>query len=149
MLVEINIDDYLSEHEKKQICLDYFRGLISGADTSSRERILSNLAYSAAFAIYDEALDEEMKTTIRNKVASIIKDESHFGVFRKKDAWGQEESEAYLEVKKAVAEHKHLINDLVKKAIIERDYFKDIDDHSSYIGDVVVQALRDGLTRSN
>lgn len=146
MKIEINIDDYLSEEEKKQICEDYVRELLSG-DERQRERVLSNMAYSAAFAILDSVLTPEMMDTVRAKATEQITKVTDFHIFRKKDVWGQEDSAAYLEVKRAVDEHKHLINPLVKKAIEERDYTVDLPKTADYVGDALIDALVKGLTK--
>jgi hypothetical protein len=143
-MIEIDIDDYVSEEEKKQLCIEYVRETIRGS-TTNRERILSNMAYSAAFNIIDSALTPEMMQTIKDKVFQITSDPSSFNIFRKKDAWGSEDSEAYLEVKKAVSEHKHLIAPLVKQAILDKDYLKDLPEFASELGETLINALIKGL----
>jgi len=144
MQVEINIDDYLSDEDKRQLCIDYVKETLRG-DHNHEERVLSNMAYSAAFAILDSVLTPEMMVAIKQKATEQISKVSDFGIFRKKDAWGSEDSEAYVEVKKAIAEHKHLIKELVKKAILEHDYSKELPDSSDYIGECIIDALRKGL----
>lgn len=144
MKIEINIDDYLTEDDKKQLCIDYVRETLR-SDDRNKERILNNMAYFASFQIIDSALTPELMSIIREKVAKQIMNLSDFGIFRKKDAWGHDDSAAYLEVKKSVEEHKHLINGLVKKAIMERDYLKDLPDTSEQIGDCVIDALKKGF----
>jgi hypothetical protein len=146
MTIDINIDDYVSEEEKKDLCLEYIRETLRG-DKNHEERVLSNMAYNSAYKLLDEALTEEQKNKIKQKVAKIIADETNFGLFRKKNAWGQEDSEAYLEVKKAVVEHKHLINGLVKKAILEKDYEKEIPKTYDIIGEIIGDAILKGLSK--
>ena len=144
MKVEIEIDDYLSEEEKKQLCIDYVRETLRG-DAHHEERVLSNMAYSAAFAILDSVLTPEMMNTVRDKAEEQIKAITDFQIFRKADAWGHEESPAYLEIKKAVEENKHLIAPLVKKAMLERNYLGDLPKSSDYIAEVIIDALARGL----
>ena len=86
-----------------------------------------------------------MMETIKAKATEQIAKVDDFHIFRKADAWGAEDSKAYLEVKKAVEEHKHLINPLVRKAIEERDYSKDLPEVGDYLGEVLVDAIRKGL----
>ena len=146
MTVEIDIDDYLSYEEKKELCIEYVREVLRGNGNSNHvERVLSNMAYSAAFQILDSVLTQEMMNAIREKTKQQIEDVSSFGIFRKKDAWGEEDSPAYIEVKTAIEEHKHLINPLVKKAIEEKDYSKELPESSDYIGEMIIDALRKGL----
>lgn len=143
MMIEIDIDNYLTDEDKKQICIDCFKSLMVA--NLHKERILSNMAYDAAFHIIDSALTPEMMESIRKKIPEIIADVSSFDIFRKKDAWGSEDSEAYLEVKRAVAEHKHLISGKVKDAILARDYTNDIDNITGSVGDIIINALKYGL----
>ena len=145
MKVEIDIDDYLSYEEKKELCVEYVRNTLRGK-SGHEERVLSNMAYSCAFAILDSVLTPEMMDTIRNKVEEVISDPSKFEIFRRKDAWGAEDSPAYIEVVKAINEHKHLINPIVKKMILERDYLKDLPNEAEYIGEILIDALGRGLS---
>jgi len=144
MQIEINIDDYLTEDEKKQLCIDYVKETLRG-DAHHEERVLGNMAYSAAFAILDSVLTPEMMAQVKAQAEKVIRKSTDFGIFRKKDAWGGEDSIAYLEVKKAVEENKHLIAPLVKKTMLERDYLGDLPKSSDYIAEVVIDALARGL----
>lgn len=141
--MEINIEDYLSKDEIKEICKDYVKDLLYSRNENHKERVLMNMAYQAAFSIIDDCLDEEDKQLIKEKVFKIINDPTSYSIFRKKDVWGMEDSEAYIEVKKAVEEYKPLINKLVKKAIMEKDYISELD--SNYIGECLIKALKKGL----
>lgn len=146
--IEIDIDDYLTEEDKKELCKEYVRETLRG-DSNHKERVLSNMAYGASYKILDDSLTSEDMSTIKAQAKKALLDKnSYLSVFRKKDAWGGEDSEAYLEVKKAVKEHKHLISDLVKKTITDRDYHKDLDNNADYIGDVLIDALKKGLDDS-
>jgi hypothetical protein len=144
MKVEIDIDDYLSEDEKKELCKEYVRVTLRGNE-NHKARVLSNMAYSAAFAILDSTLTPEMLETVRNKTVEQIGNITDFHIFRKKDVWGQEDSIAYLEVKKAVEENKHLIAPLVKKAMVEYDYLGELQNSSNYIAEVIIDAIAKGL----
>jgi hypothetical protein len=103
------------------------------------------MAYHASYQILDSVLTEDMMNIVRKKVQKQI-ESADYGIFRKKDAWGSEDSEAYLEVKKAVSEHKHLINSLVEKAIKERDYSQELADNSDCIADCLIDALKKGFS---
>lgn len=144
MKIEINIDDYLSEEEKKDLCIEYVKEVLRG-DKHHKERVLSNMAYNASYKILDESLTEENIKTIKTKVKKIILNDHAYGIFRKKDAWGQEDSEAYKEVKRSIEKHKHLIDDKVKQAIVNRDFDKDVDDNYLFLGEAIINALKIGL----
>ena len=102
MNIEINIDEYVSEEEKKSLCIEYIREVLRGdGNKNHKERVLSNMAYNASYKLIDEALTKEDLKTIRATTKKLIQDKNGFGIFRKKDAWGEEDSAAWLEVKKA------------------------------------------------
>lgn len=144
MKLTIKVDDYLSEAEIKELCREYVKETLAG-NSSHKERVLSNMAYSSAYAILDTELTEDDKSKIRNKMKEIISDPSSYSVFRKKDAWGEEDSAAYIEVKKSIEEHKHLISGLVKKAILKWNYSKELPEASDYVGEYILDALRRGF----
>lgn len=143
--IEININDYLSKEEIKELCIEYVKDTLKG-NKHHEERILNNLGYHASYAILDSVLTQEMMEIVRKRVLKQITD-CDFGIFRKKDAWGSEDSEAYLEVKKAVAEHKHLISGLVKDCILKKDYEAEINENGSYLVDFLIEALKTGLSK--
>lgn len=145
--IEINIDDYVSEEEKKQLCIDYIKETLRGDGNSHhKERVLSNMAYEASYKLLDDSLTKEDMKTIRTKTKRLIQDKNAYGIFRQKDAWGSEDSAAWLEVKKAVETHKHLIAGLVKQTILERDYKRDLDDCGDYLIESVMEIFKRGIT---
>lgn len=144
--MEINIKDYLSEEEIKEICIDYVRGLLN-KNRLEEERILYNIAYNAAYKIIDDCINEDDLSIIKNKVVSILSKINNYEVFRKKDAWGAEDSIAYIELQKAINENKYLIYENVKKAITEKDYEKEFGAWEDYLGEIVLNALTIGLNR--
>lgn len=144
--IEIDIDMYITEEEKKDLCKEYVREILRSENNANHiERVLNNMAYKAAYKILDDCLSPEMMKTIKEKAMKAIQESTDFCMFRKKDAWGEENSPAYTEVINAINEHKHLINPLVKKAILEKDYIKDLPKTSDYIGDVLIDALIKGF----
>jgi hypothetical protein len=146
MNTEINIDDYVSEEEKKELCIEYIRQTLRGdGNENHKERVLSNMAYTAAHSLIDESLSQEDIEIIKLKTKEIILNSSNYGVFRKKDAWGSEDSVAWIEVKKAIEENKYLINDLVKKAILSRDYEKDLNGYENYFIETIMAIFKKGL----
>jgi len=145
--IEINIDDYVSEEEKKELCIEYIKETLRGSGNDNhKERVLSNMAYAAAEKLLNSALTAEDIHMIQISVKDIIKDPSSYSLFRKKNAWGLEDSVAYLEVKKAVEKYKHLIDGLVLQAIKNRDYAKELNANADYIGEAIVQAITKGFS---
>jgi len=138
--MEINVTDYLSDNEIKDICTEEVRGIV----IRGGERLVSNLAYETAFAIVDDAMTQRVKTKIRKKALEIIDDLSEFSVFRKKDAWGSMDSVAYGELQKAMQDNKKRIYDKVV-AVIENYDFEEELKSSDYIVDVLAEVIRRGL----
>lgn len=150
MKIEINIDDYVSDQDKRSLCLEYIREILRGDGNSNhKERVLSNMAYNSAYRLLDDALTKEDLKTIRTKTKKIIQDKSSYGIFRKKDVWGQEDSVAWVEVKNAIETHKHLISDLVKDAILNRDYEDDLNSYEDYFIYSVIEIFKKGLEKNN
>ena len=141
----INVEDYLDRDEIKRLCIEYVRDTLRG-DQNNKERVLQNMAYSASFAIFDEALTPEMLHSIQKQIRQRIANMTDCGIFRKKDAWGAEDSAAYLEVKKAVEEHKHLINPLIKEAILSHDYGMGLPEMANHIAETIADAIKKGLS---
>lgn len=81
--VTINIDDYLSEDEKKQIVTDEYRNLVAKSFDSRSEidRILGNASYHAVWKITDDCLDGDSKEAVRLKVLKVIDNLTEYSVF--------------------------------------------------------------------
>lgn len=147
---EINVLDYLNEDEIRDICVNYIQDRCYNflRDNNEMERILSNMAYSAAFRILDSVLTPEMLEHIKIKTKKHLESDSAYGIFRRRDYWNeQEDSPAYVAQYNAMQEHKHLISPLVKKAILERDYSQDLDDVTVYMSDLISDALKKAFCR--
>lgn len=144
MLTEINITDYLSEDDIKELCIQHVHQLIR----KGGERLISNLAYEVAYKILDSAIDEESMTTIRNKAKEILQKDSSYNIFRPKDAWGSEDSPAYKTLKSAMEENSQLIKDKVKETILKYDYESQIRKNPEFFAEALVDALKLGFTKN-
>jgi len=138
--IEIDIDDYLTEEEKKDLCIEYFKKALYGSD-NHKERILSNLAYSAAESIIDASLTKEQLHAIKIRALEIIQNITETTVFRKKDAWGSLDSIAYTTLQEAMEENKDIIKEKVKDAILKKDYLKDLSDQKEIIREILLNAI--------
>jgi len=139
----IEIDNYLTENEIKKICIDEIKNIVR----TGGERLVNNLAYTSAAAILDGALDNDHFDQIRKRAVSIIDDLTDFTVFRKKDAWGSEDSIAYKVLQGAMDENSDLIREKVRSLIETHDFGKELNENSEYIIDVVVDALSRGFQK--
>jgi len=141
--MEINITDYLSENEIKNICIDHVKQMLS----KGGERLITNMAYNAAWNILDQSLDEESITTIRNKTKEVVSDVQSYHIFRPKDVWNSEESPAYKTLKSAMVENDQLIRDMVKDSILKYDYESQIRNNPDMLAETLIDALRIGFTK--
>lgn len=125
MNVEININDYISEEEKKEIVTELFKENVRKIFSVEQEieRVITNFGYNLYGKILNENV-QDFESKITQKVIDCIESETPWGLFRKKDVWHTEESKAYTYLQNAVEENKDLINERVKQIFtnISDDY---------------------------
>ena len=119
--MEINIDDYISEEERKRIAEEEYRSVIRNYVNVDKERILTNYAYRVVQKLVDEAFNEDLNQILVGKVEKIINDLSAYSVFKRKDAWDKDESKGYKYLEQAVDKHKDLVEDRVVEIINNLD----------------------------
>lgn len=115
--MEINIDDYISEEEKKRIAEEEYRSVIRNYVNVDKERILTNCAYRVVQKLVDEAFNEDLNQILVDKTVAIIHDLSAYSLFKRKDAWDKDESKGYKYLEQAVDKHKDLIENRVVEII--------------------------------
>jgi uncharacterized membrane protein YheB (UPF0754 family) len=121
MNLEINIKDYLSEEEIKEVCKDTIRNCIKEKLNKEEDiqRFLTNSSYHFVWSAVEELCPENMKELITNKIPEIIKGLSTYHVFRKKDVWDKDESKGWILLQKALSETEPLIKERVCELINE------------------------------
>lgn len=119
--MEIDINQYLSEDDKKRIAEEEYRSVIRSVVNVDKERLLSNAAYTVVQKLIDEQFGEDMNTILVEKTINIISDLSQYSVFKKKDAWDKDESKGYKYLQEAVENNKGLIEDKVTEVIASLD----------------------------
>lgn len=142
--VEINLDDYLSEQEKKDIAIEVFRGHCLEKFQKDSERIFSNAAYTTVAKLVDEQIEREggnLDQIIRDKAIQIIGKLSEHSVFKRADHWEKEESAAYKFLQKAVDDNAGLIN----TRVIELFKAIDQDDLAMRVADLTYRVIEDRL----
>lgn len=119
MEVTLKLEDILSTDEMKEIAREEFRRLFHG--TSSKERILSNLAYSFGGGFVQDLITEDALETLKSKTKELLEDKyalNHF-VYDKPDAWDSKPNRdlvVYNEVQKSIKENISLVrNNVVDK----------------------------------
>lgn len=127
--MEINIDNYISEDEKREIALEIFRDKVKeafGGDQytdsgKERDRVIRNAVYHWIVEYVEKTLTEEDKEAIRTNALNAIKDANYeFQVFKKPDVWDRTEYTAYKVITQAVKENEDFIKEKVTEAIIKR-----------------------------
>lgn len=121
MEVSINIEDYLSKEEIKEIAKEQIAISIKEKfrKESDIERIITNLSYEFLFKAISEAIGKDSLEMIKDKVQTLLMDDSHISylIWRKKDAWENEESPAVTIMNQAIKDNHNLIENKVYSLI--------------------------------
>ncbi len=137
MKVDINIDDYLSEEEKKELAKEYFlnsldKGLKDRHSHKSNydnyERIVANSVYEFLDKKVDSMLNESHEGMIKAKVEKILSEKGSYvyRLFRVKSAWEKENSPAQNILNEAVESH---------RAVMTKKIHDKLDDVISNLGE--------------
>ena len=122
--MEIDVDDYLSEEDKKRMVVDAYSYAINRRVESDFERILNNTAYNLVRSMVDDALGKDSKEIIKEKVIEVINKLSSHTVFNGPDAWDKTTSKGYDLLQESVKESAPLIESKVKSVIEELSDYK-------------------------
>jgi hypothetical protein len=125
MELKINIEDYLTHEEIKNIVTDALRESIISVfrgDEANINRLISNLSYEFIFEAVSDAIGEDAQTKITNKVKELLEDENHirYELWRK-NIYDDYESPAIPMLHKAIKDNEDLIRAKVVQSI---DQFK-------------------------
>lgn len=141
MEVKIDIEDYLSESEMKDIAKEEFALFIRNnlRKESDFDRILTNLSYEYIFKAISEETGKDVLTYIKDKIETLLQDDSHISylLWRKKDAWENEESPAITIMNQAIKDNHEFIENKVHK-LIDNYNFDEIKDE---IYDILCESL--------
>ena len=113
----INVEDYLSEEEKKQIAIDVFKEVCRQSSVDDFERIITNSAYNVVWKSMDDIFDNNCIAKLRDKIRHIINDFTAFNIFKKPDAWDRGSNDPYNIMVQCVQEYKPLLSEKVEKAM--------------------------------
>ena len=124
--MDINIKDYLSNDEIKEIVVDELRNQIKDhfKDEDRAARLLSNFSYKLIYDEIDKTIPNS-RQLIESKTKEILLDIKSYSVFRN-SSYGQTPSPAHKIMEQAVTDNKDLINGKVKETIINKDYSEEI-----------------------
>lgn len=125
--IKVNIDDYLSEQEKRDLVIEVFKTRVEkelfkeykGTVQSDAEvqRIIGNISYEIVTQEIQKYIPDYEKM-IKDKVAEIMKSRDFgYEVFRRKDAWGGDDSLAIKYINTFINESKTELSERVKQEI--------------------------------
>ena len=116
MELTINVSDYMSDDEIKNMVRDEIKSNIMHRTDNDIERVLSNMSYYMAEQFIDSLLTEEQKNKIRNKTEEIINKLSDFTVFYRGSSY-EKQSTGYSIMEKACKDFEPEIRNKVKEII--------------------------------
>lgn len=139
--MEINIKDYLSYNEIKEICESELRIQIREFFKTEKDaqRLLSNLSYQIIFDEVDKTIPNCQKI-IETNVKEIINEKTSYCVFRGRE-YGRDPSLAYKLLEEEVSKNKELLNEKVKETIINTDYSNKIWDIFEKLGETFINNI--------
>lgn len=119
--LEINIDDYITEEEKKLIAKEAFKEAcwLKFKNENEVQRIIENSAYGIVYKMVDETFDKNLTTVLTDKVQHLILNMQQYNLFRKPDVWSREPNSAYQILERALLDNKELIESQVKEHLPE------------------------------
>ena len=133
--ITIDINDYLSESEKKQYVIEAFketikRGMFDDKDgiqlDREIQRVIGNISHSIVMDEVQKYIPN-CEELIKQKVLKIITEDSFsYQVFKKKDAWENQESLAITYMNETIRANKELFQKRIKETIENYDLSKDI-----------------------
>lgn len=148
MEVSINVYDVASEQEVKEAALDAVRSLVVKQFSGSEEnlnRLITNLSYDAVFEMVNKQFDGKLKEILKSKISDIIKNLKSYEVFKRKDAWEQEDSVGYKILQEEMTNARPLIKSRIEE-IIKNYPFNEL--KNDEIGNVVYECIMDRLFKS-
>ena len=133
--IQINIDDYLSESEKKQYAIEAFKesikhDLFNGKDgvqlDSEIQRVIGNISHSIVMTEIQKYIPNYEELIKEKTLAVLQKDNFSYEVFKKKDPWGGEDSLAVTYMREVIQKNKELFQQKIKSDIENYDASDDI-----------------------
>jgi hypothetical protein len=123
--MEIDVREYLSEDEIKQICIEEIRHKVNRQfQEKDLERVISNSAYYKVFGIVDDMLPGDYAERIVKNVEEIIDNSTDFALFRWHYDTKNPESVGAKIIDEAVRDNKQKIidalNDYLDKQLNEK-----------------------------
>ncbi len=146
MNIEININDYLSEEEKKELVIQTFketvkRELLDGKSDntiqsdSEIQRVIGNISHHIVMKEMQTYIPE-FEQMIKDKVRkTLTTSDLKYEIFKVKNAWDSQESLAVTYLNETVKNCKETFQNRIKETIENYDLSKTITDEVSAVFD--------------
>jgi hypothetical protein len=118
MNIEIDVNHYLTEDDKRDIARQWFRDTLAAKYRENPERIISNAAYYIVSQECDNITPEFQNLLVEN-VKKVITQLTAHTVFNKPDAWDRDGNSSYHLLKSIVESKRERINNKIEKLIDE------------------------------
>lgn len=133
MKVEIDIDEYLSEDEKKELARESFKelcksallpnGSTKGHAEAEIARIAGNAAYAAVIDEMNSLYNTDMKAKIADKIKAILSGDCiRFEAFYHSEHGYGKDGLAYTIMNECIKQNRETIEEKIKEAINDFDY---------------------------
>lgn len=146
MEIKIDINDYLSKEEIKEIAEQELRSAFREQfrKEADVERVLTNLSLEYVHALVAEQWNGDFEELLRKKVREAIENGVSYHVFRRKDVLDRTESPAVAILDEECKNSRQLIKECVEKHI--REYpFHELD--RDEIGDVIYEVIMERILK--
>ena len=140
LTITINIDDYLSESEKKEYAIEAFKEAVKvgmfkekqGVQLDSEiQRVIGNISHNIVMEEVQKYIPN-CEQLIKDKTLEIIKEENfRHKIFHRKDPWGGADSLAITYMDSIIKNSKEEFENKIKDAILAYDPSDDIRDKLS------------------
>jgi len=113
----IEVMDYLTESEMKDIAKQVFREVCQDKYKKDHERIISNSGYEIIVKLIKEHYPENLEELVANKAIQVINDLSPTTLFGCKNAWDKETTGGFEALQSAIKNNLNLINEKATQMI--------------------------------
>lgn len=139
--VTINIDDYLTDEDRREIAKEEFRAICRRRSQVDFERILSNSAYDLVRREVDAVFDGKMAETVQANAVKIINNLSSYTIFSPPNAWDKQATKGWELLQSAIEAARPEINERVLAIVAELNADELRERLDGVIGDVIVSRL--------
>lgn len=134
--IEIDINEYLTENEKKELVIEAFKEQVKNElfkshngtiqSDSEVQRIIGNITGQIVMNDVQKYIPECEEMIREKTIEALSKDNYSYYVFKKKDAWDKEESLAVTYMNETIRNCKETFQKRIKETIENYDLSSDV-----------------------